>query len=86
MIGIIILILLLLVMMVLSGKGKIEDANEQIKTEMGERYNPDMAGRPWRDAVVITVMTLCVLAAVVCASAPYMPLPEDNQQVTIQGG
>jgi hypothetical protein len=85
MIGIFLLVLVLLVMMVLSGKGKIEDANEQIKAEMGERYNPDLAGRPWRDSVMIVVATLFVLAAVVCASTPHLPLPDDNQHVTIQG-
>lgn len=84
MIGIIILILLLLVMSVQSGAQRIEQANAQLRAEMGERYNPDMAGKPYRDAVVITVVTLCVLAAVVCASAPYMPLPEDNQQVEVR--
>lgn len=65
----------LLVMMVLSGKSKIEDANEQIKTEMGERYNPDMAGRPWRDSIVITVIVIVALVIVVGAIGPYLPEP-----------
>lgn len=75
MIGIFLLILVLLVMMVLSGKGKIEDANEQIKAEMGERYNPDMAGRPWRDSIVITVIVIVALVIVVGAIGPYLPKP-----------
>jgi len=65
----------LLVMMVISGKGKIEDANEQIKAEMGERYNPDMAGRPWRDSIVIMVIVMVALVIVVGAIGSYLPEP-----------
>lgn len=72
---IIIVVLGLLVMMVLSGKGKIEDANEQIKAEMGERYNPNIAGRPWRDSIVIMVIVMVALVIVVGAIGPYLPEP-----------
>jgi hypothetical protein len=59
------LLIALFLTMWMHTKDRLEQANEDIRREWGDAYNPDAAGHPARDAAVI--VTFALLGALLLA-------------------
>lgn len=65
---IVLLLIIIFCVMVYDGTKRIERANEEIREEFGERYNPDLAGKWWH-AIIITILVFILTPVLVATIA-----------------
>lgn len=65
---IVLLLIIVFCVMVYEGTKQVERNNAQVREELGDRYNPDLAGKWWH-AIIITILVFILTPVLVATLA-----------------
>jgi hypothetical protein len=75
MIELILLLFVLLVALTWRAKEHVEEANEEVRAEVGVEYNEDAAGQPVRDGCMLVLLAVVGTLVLLSLIGSQVPLP-----------